>query len=209
MLLIRSSGISTPFLASTPVRYTTRSPVTTKYVNIQSRYLTASQPAQTIAAIPHNHRRIDLRVSWLPGICSTTTSKMKSGTPVKTCLEKNHQWGFRSSATSSPSFRRRFGYDMAESYARDAHEQCTHRARRDPRRSGRSESVLTLGVEILGDQEAPRTLGVRIASDQGVERRAVVRLDQVRQLVDEHVVEHPCRVRAEARRDAHAARLGR
>src|SRR3990172_6837575 len=199
MLLIRSSGISTPFLASTPVRYTTRSPVTTKYVNIQSRYLISSQPP----------RRIDLRVSWLPGICSTTTSKMKSGTPVKTCLEKNHQWGFRSSATSSPSFRRRFGYDMAESYARDAHEQCTHRARRDPRRSGRSESVLTLGVEILGDQEAPRTLGVRIASDQGVERRAVVRLDQVRQLVDEHVVEHPCRVRAEARRDAHAARLGR
>ena len=57
MLLMRSIGISTPCLASTPVRKMTRSSVTTKCVKFQFRYWSPSQPAQTSASTPQSHRR--------------------------------------------------------------------------------------------------------------------------------------------------------
>ena len=60
--------------------------------------------------------------------------------------------------------------------------------------------VLGVRVEVLGDQEAARPLGVRVAVHELVVRGAVVRDEEVGELVDEHVVEDPRRERREPRR---------
>src|SRR5207249_2093533 len=104
MLATRSIGISTPCLASTPVRKITRELVTTKCVNVQFRYCRPSHPAQTRATIPQNHHETVLL------IFQASHNKKSSGIAVRMCLEKYHQCGRRSSATSSPSLSRRCGY---------------------------------------------------------------------------------------------------
>jgi hypothetical protein len=100
MLLIRSSGISTPCFESVPVRKITRSSVTTKCVYCHWKYLINSHTTQMTARIAHAH---PATVCTLPDSANTPMSARKSGIPVRMCFEKYHQCGCRSSATVSPS----------------------------------------------------------------------------------------------------------
>jgi hypothetical protein len=103
MLLIRSSGISTPCFASKPVRKITRSSVTTKCVYCHWTYLINNHTAQITARMAHAHAAT---VCTLPESARTPMRAMTSGIPVRMCFEKNHQCGWRSSATVSPSLMR-------------------------------------------------------------------------------------------------------
>src|SRR5947209_2790656 len=66
-----------------------------------------------------------------------------------------------------------------------------------------------VGVDRLRDQKTDRALRLRVPADERVELRTVIGVAQVRELVDEHVVEDPDRERREARRHADAAVDGR
>src|SRR6476620_3850416 len=93
ILEIRSMGISTPCLASTPVRKTTRDDVTTKCVNVQFKYWSRSQPAHRRPSTPQNHQTMSLPTFH------DTHSRNNNGISVRMFLAKYHQCGRRSSAT--------------------------------------------------------------------------------------------------------------
>ena len=125
-----------------------------------------------------------------------------STTPTPIWRAKNHQWGFMSRTIVSPSFINRRGYGMRGIVRRfpdrNSGSDVVLQDRSDVRASGSS------GVEILGDQEAARPFGERIPIDELVVRRAVVRDDEVRELVDQDVVEHPRREGGQPRGHAYA-----
>src|SRR5690349_14836645 len=107
--------------------------------------------------------------------------------PVRMWCAKNHQCGLRSSAISSPSFSSRRGYAMVRIV----------------------RALEVVGVEVLRDEEAFRALRERELRDESIERRTMMRFDEVRELVHEHVVEDPRRVGGEASRYADRTGLGR
>src|SRR5689334_4294684 len=192
MLAMRSIGISTPCLARTPVRKITRDEVTTKCVNVQFRYCRASQPAQMSASTAQNHHRIVL------SILNASTSRTRSGIPLRMWREKYHQCGRRSSATSSPSLSRRVGYGTPSMLGR-----IDSLGANIPREDGRLVAVVgVVRIEVLGNEEATGALGQREPVDQRVVGGAVVLDEQVGQLVHEHVVEDPRREARQTRRHA-------
>ena len=105
MLLMRSIGISTPCLASTPVRKITRSVVTTKCVNFQFKYFAREPAAPTRARSAQSTTQVIPLFSF-----HTSSSSRKSGIAGEMCLAKYHQCGRRSSASSSPALSSFLGY---------------------------------------------------------------------------------------------------
>src|SRR5262245_36752273 len=206
MLLMRSIGISTPCFASTPVRNTTRSVVTTKCVKFQSRYLMPSQTAHAIATIAQNHRTASPGV---PRNWNDSQNSSSSGIAVRMCFEKNHQCGRRSRATSSPSLSNLLGYGTSAIVGpkrprfvrKDQPCSGPHVARQPRPRGDRRLDEILVGTEILGDQEPTRALGQRVAHHQRVVVRTVRRDEQVGELMHEDVVEDPARKGSETCRD--------
>src|SRR5258706_16365174 len=123
----------------------TRSSVTTKWVKFHSRYLRASQPAQTTAAIPHKIRSPVFRPPRsMKAISPPTTNR---GIPLAMCFEKNHQCGRRSSAISSPSFSSFLGYGTVKFYARRT-PQGPDASRSDVAVEQRQDVVAVVRVEV-------------------------------------------------------------
>ena len=80
MFAMRSIGISTPCLASTPVRKITRDDVTTKCVKVQFRYWSPSQPAHTSASTA---QATNSTLWMLPCTMNVSTRITISGMPVR------------------------------------------------------------------------------------------------------------------------------
>ena len=137
--------------------------VTTKCVKFQFRYsMHEPDRPRRARATPHD-RRTTVRGRAVESAKTRIKHDQEQPTPATMCLAKNHQCGRRSSATSSPSLSSRCGYGMPRIVcrprdARRAHGRGTS-ARRSSRRRRRSSSS-SVGVEVLGDQEAARPLGV-------------------------------------------------
>ena len=130
---------------------------------------------------------------------------MNSGIPLAMCFEKNHQCGRRSSAISSPSFSSFLGYGTPKFYARGP---ATDQGRTSPASSGGTSSPSSGSRSIaIRKPRARSACGNRSTSASCA--GPVARHDQVRELVDQHVVEHPRRERREPRRDPDRAVLGR
>src|SRR5262245_20199320 len=81
------------------------------------KYSSTSQPAHATSRITTIH----VAPSWTkssPSQLRISTTRIRSGMPVKMLREKYHQCGRRSSATVSPCWTRFFGYAMGRAYGR-------------------------------------------------------------------------------------------
>ena len=135
MLLTRSSGISVPRLETMPEREMTRRSVSTKWVYVHARYLTT-----TNATYPTMIRASGILLQ--PGRSKGPTHRMSRRTtaaPVAMCFQKNHQCGFRSRTTVSPSLMSFGGYGgITPAYELPA---TTRGKRRGPTRSQPLDTV--------------------------------------------------------------------
>src|SRR6476619_4499405 len=112
MFVMRSSGISAPLRAITPVRYTTRWFVTTKYVRAHERYLSPSHTAH--ATTNATTTQLAPVLNQPPSRFSRRITTISSGIPVRIWRPKYHQCGRRSSASSSFRLSSFVGYGMTE-----------------------------------------------------------------------------------------------
>ena len=119
------------------------------------------------------------------------------------CLEKYHQCGRRSSATSSPSLSSFCGYGTSQMLGPSLRRY----GRTSPDEKRRLVAVAGIvGVEVLGHEEAPARSASGNRSTSASCSGPWFVDEQMRELVDEHVVEHPRGERREPRRHADRCR---
>ncbi len=99
-VLMRSSGISVPDLATSPSRLISRSVVSTKLVVVQSASCLAPHRRATTI---RTRARMDNPSPTVPSTGRTTSPSTMAPTSASTGLNRAIQWGRRSSTSSSPA----------------------------------------------------------------------------------------------------------